>query len=70
MDQMTITILEDGTIKAETDAISPQNHQTAEAFMRNLAQAAGGGQSQKHKHGVIGAVAHSLQHRFGMGHSH
>lgn len=70
MDNMTITILDDGTLKIETDAISPQNHMTAEAFMRNVAQATGGTKERKHKHGVIGAAIHAVQHQFGMGHKH
>lgn len=43
---------------------------TAEAFLRNVAQAAGGTQDRKHKQGIIGAARHALQHKFGMGHSH
>lgn len=60
---MNITILEDGTIKVETDQISQANHMTAEALMRNMAQACGGSQDRKRKHGV---VDHSHNHK----HSH
>lgn len=70
MDQMQITILDDGSLKIETDRISQANHMTAEAFLRNVAQAAGGTQDRKHKQGIIGAARHALQHKFGMGHSH
>ena len=70
MDSMNIEILKDGTIKVETDKISPVNHMTAEAFMRNIQQAAGGVQDRKHKHGMIGAAVHALQHAFNSGHSH
>ena len=67
---MNITILPDGTIKVETDKISQANHMTAEAFMRNIATAAGGHQERKHKHGIIGAAHHAIQHRMGFGHKH
>jgi hypothetical protein len=70
MDTMNITILEDGTIKAETDKISGINHMTAEALLRNLAGACGGKQQRTHKRGVLGAVGHAIQHAFGSGHSH
>jgi len=68
MDQMQITILEDGTIKADTGYISSANHSTAEAFMRNLAQAAGAPQTRKHKAGFIGAAIHAAQHALMGGH--
>lgn len=70
MDQMQITLLDDGSLKIETDRISQANHMTAEAFLRNVAQAAGGTQDRKHKQGIIGAARHALQHKFGIGHSH
>ena len=65
MDRMNITILDDGTIKVETDKISQANRMTAEAFMRNIASACGGRQEQKHKHGVLG---HAHHHTLGAGH--
>jgi len=70
VDTIKITVLEDGTIKAETDKISQVNHSTAEAFMRNLATAGGGQQVRKHKHGVLGAAAHALAHLKGGAHGH
>jgi len=70
MDTMHITILDDGTIKAETDAISMANHANAEAFMRELATAAGGKQERKHRQGIIGAAIHAAQHAFMGGHGH
>ena len=69
-DTMKITILEDGTIKVETDAISQANHMTAEAFMRNIATAGGTKQTRKHKRGIIGAAQHALQHATGKAHHH
>lgn len=41
-DQMNITILEDGTIKVETDKISGANHLNAESFLREMSKLAGG----------------------------
>jgi len=70
MDSMQITILDDGSIKIETDAISAANHMTAEAFLRNVAQASGDKQTRKHKHGVIGAALHSVKHVIGAAHKH
>lgn len=67
---MQITILDDGTIKVKTDKISQANHMTAEAFMRNIAQAGGGQQERKHKHDVIGNTRHALQHKLSSNHNH
>lgn len=41
-DNMIIEILEDGTIKTTTDAISGANHQNAEEFLKSMARLAGG----------------------------
>jgi hypothetical protein len=70
VDSMKVTILDDGTIKVETDRISQANHLTAEAFMRNLAAAAGGAQTRRHKHGVLGEAQHALAHAQGRPHDH
>ena len=70
MDSMKITILDDGTIKAETDKISQANHMTAEAFMRNISSACGGRQERKHKQGFVGSIKHTMQHALGHGHHH
>jgi hypothetical protein len=71
VDKITITILPDGTIKAETDKVSAINHASAEAFMRQLATAGGGQQTRKHKAGLLGAALHAIQHATGgHGHSH
>jgi len=70
MDQMQIEILDNGVIKVSTDRISQANHMTAEAFLRNVQQAAGGTVERKHKQGFMGAALHSIRHSLGMGHSH
>lgn len=41
-DKIKITILEDGTIKTETDKVSGPNHQNAESFLQNMARLCGG----------------------------
>ena len=41
-DRIKITILGDGTIKAETDAVSAANHLNADEFLSFLAAQAGG----------------------------
>jgi hypothetical protein len=41
-DEITIEILADGTIKSTTNPVSPANHQSAEAFMNELARLTGG----------------------------
>jgi hypothetical protein len=68
MDAMNIEVLEDGSLRIDTGPISAVNHTTAEAFLRNISQACGGKQERRHKHGVIGADVHAIQHT--LGHEH
>jgi hypothetical protein len=52
-DTMRIVILEDGTIRTETDKISAPAHQSAEAFLSTVSKLAGGDasrQQKKHAH--------------------
>jgi hypothetical protein len=42
IDKIKITVLEDGTIRSETDEISGANHQVAEEFLTMIARLAGG----------------------------
>jgi hypothetical protein len=49
-DIMRIEILADGTIKTTTDPISGPNHQSAEAFMKDLSTLAGGPVTKKARH--------------------
>jgi hypothetical protein len=42
IDRFKIEILEDGTIKTTTDAVSAANHDNAEQFLRAMAHLAGG----------------------------
>jgi hypothetical protein len=41
-DKLVITILEDGTVKVETDKIGSANHLSADAFLKLLATLTGG----------------------------
>lgn len=67
MDKLRISILEDGTIKTDTDRVSMSNHQSAEAFLRDVAKLAGGTETRKWKAGSM----HSHQHSHGeVGHKH
>jgi hypothetical protein len=50
-DRIKITILDDGTIKTDTDAVSMPNHANAEAFLRETARLAGGTVERKTKQG-------------------
>lgn len=61
-DKIKITILEDGTIKVETDKISGANHVNAEGFLREMFKMAGGAVSRKLKH--------AKSHLFGQQHDH
>lgn len=65
MDRITITILEDGTIKTETDEVSNGNHQSAEGFLRDVGKLAGGIIERKKKAGHTHTHSHN-----GVEHSH
>lgn len=69
MDTITITILEDGTIKTETDKVSMPNHGSAEAFLRETFQMAGGSMRREFKHRHIHEAAHTHETQNG-GHAH
>ncbi len=67
MDRIRIEVLKDGTIKSTTDAVSPENHQGAEAFLKMLASLTGG-ESKRAMRGD--APTHSHTHAAGQEHSH
>jgi len=48
-DQMIIQILDDGTIRTETNPISPVNHQSAEDFMAQVRSLTGGAVTRQRK---------------------
>jgi hypothetical protein len=63
-DLIKITILSDGTIKVSTDEISPDNHASAAAFLREMSRLAGGETTieAKHNHTHEQAHVHTDQH--------
>jgi len=68
MDRMIITVLDDGTIKTETDKISAPNHSNAEAFIREMFALAGGQAKRTLK---TGASLHGALHAHTLdGHTH
>ena len=60
-DTITVTILDDGTLKTETDKISMPSHHNAEMFIREMGRLAGGPVEVKHKHGHTWH-SHSQEH--------
>ena len=61
-DKIKISILEDGTIKVDTDKVSGPNHVNAEGFIRSMFSLAGGS--------VVRKLKHAAQHILGHAHSH
>ena len=64
MDAITITILDDGTIKTETGKVSAANHGNAEGFIREMFKLAGGEASLQFKRGSMQVTekAHDHEH--------
>lgn len=60
-DNLTIEILEDGTIKTTSDAVSGANHANAEQFLRQMATLAGG-ETTRTKRKDAHALTHSHSH--------
>lgn len=52
-DKIKITILDDGTLKIETDKISGANHLNAHQFLAEMSRLAGGEITIKSKHGKL-----------------
>lgn len=48
MDEITIEVLDDGTIKVTTNKIGAANHASADAFLREMARLAGGAHEIEH----------------------
>jgi hypothetical protein len=68
MDKITIEILDDGTIKTSTDAISGANHMNAEQFLKEIGRLAGGSVKRILK---VGASLHEAFHNHTKdGHTH
>ena len=64
-DKMQVTILEDGTIRIETDKISGPNHLNAENLLREVAKLAGGPVTlrKKQSHGHDHHHEHEHEHQ-------
>ena len=58
MDSIQIEVLEDGTIKSTIGKVGAQNHQSAEAFMTDMAKKTGGKVTRKAK----GTPSHHQHH--------
>ena len=61
-DTFTVEILDDGTLKIETDTVSPANHKSADEFLAFVSKMLGGpvektkrkqGHSHVHTHGQV-----------------
>ena len=72
IDKMTITILDDGRIKIDTDQVSMPNHASAEEFLRLMAELSGGTQERVRKaHGHAHHHEHEHEHEHAHGgHAH
>lgn len=60
-DTIDITILEDGTIKAETSKVSNANHISADSFFKYLAELAGG-KTTRNRRGHTHTHTHKHDH--------
>lgn len=65
-DELVIEVLADGTIKTTTNPISAANHQTAEGFLKAMAELAGG-ETKREKRTDR---PHTHTHSHGHTHSH
>lgn len=61
-DTLAIEILEDGTIKTTTDAVSGANHANAEQFLKFIATLAGGETTRTRRGDVHSHHGHSHSH--------
>jgi hypothetical protein len=69
-DKMVIEVLEDGTIKVDTDKISMPNHVSAERFLAQMFFLAGGTIAKRAKHGLSHLLGHKHSHGQSQGHGH
>jgi hypothetical protein len=64
-DALNIEILEDGTIKTTTDAVSGANHANAEQFLKYIATLAGGPTDRQRRGDVHHHHGHTHSHDHG-----
>ena len=69
-DKIIIKVLEDGTIRTETDKVSAPNHGNAESFLRKMFELAGGFITRKAKHSHTHAHGHEHTHEDEHEHTH
>lgn len=62
IDTLNIEILEDGTIKTTSDAVSAANHENAEQFLKAMARLAGGETTREARKDVKHGHAHTHSH--------
>jgi hypothetical protein len=67
MDTIRITVLDDGTIKTDTDRVSMPNHANADGFLREVSRLAGGKTEIKIKGGSLHSALQAHTHD---GHTH
>jgi hypothetical protein len=61
-DQIQVEILEDGTIKTETDSISSANHSNADDFLKEMFRLAGGAAEIEFKRPIAVTETHHEHH--------
>lgn len=61
-DKIRVEILEDGTIRVETDRVSMPNHASAEEFLRLMAELANGGHQDRISKGHTHNQSHNHVH--------
>lgn len=62
-DIINVTILEDGSLKIETDKVSMPNHAGAEALLREVAKAMGG-EAKRERKIKVGQIIHEHDGHF------
>lgn len=62
-DKIKISVLEDGSIKIETDKVSMPNHTNAENFLKEMFKLAGGNLAKKAKHAFAHVSGKTHQHQ-------
>lgn len=62
MDAITVTVLPDGSVKIETDPISPANHRSADDLVRFLEDALAGDVVRRKRLAPTGAKVHVRHH--------
>lgn len=63
MDIIDVTILDDGSIKIETDKISPANHVGADALVKTITEKLGGKMKIQPKGGKAHHHHHEHEHK-------